>query len=109
MLSYDDPDVEGDETIAAAEILGYAMMLADQRRSDPQDDIITKLVSDHEDGYGTLTDDAGAGTGSSAGAAQGARRLHGRVGPHQCRRPPCPGHSGLRDGAEGGRVSGRLT
>ncbi len=57
MLSYDDPDVEGDETVAAAEILGYAMMLADQRRNDPKDDIITKLISPHDDGYGTLTDD----------------------------------------------------
>ncbi len=57
MLSYDDPDVEGNEEIAAAEILGYAMGLADQRRQDPKDDIITKLISPHDDGYGTLTDD----------------------------------------------------
>ncbi len=57
MLSYDDPEVEGNEEIAAAEILGYAMMLADQRRQDPKDDIITKLISPHDDGYGTLSDD----------------------------------------------------
>ncbi len=57
MLSYDDPDVEGDSAIAAAEILGYSMMLADERRKEPKDDIITKLISESDDGYGTLSDD----------------------------------------------------
>ncbi|MFS3130024.1 cytochrome P450 [Nocardioides sp. Bht2] len=57
MLAYDDPEVEGDEAVAAAEILGYAMMLADDRRKNPKDDIITKLVTVGEDGEGALTDD----------------------------------------------------
>ena len=52
MMSYDDPDVEGDEAVAFMEILGYSMTLADERRKNPRDDIITKLVS--ADG---LTDD----------------------------------------------------
>jgi cholest-4-en-3-one 26-monooxygenase len=52
MMSYDDPDVEGDEAVAFMEILGYSMALADERRKNPRDDIITKLVS--ADG---LTDD----------------------------------------------------
>jgi cholest-4-en-3-one 26-monooxygenase len=45
MMSYDDPEVEGDEAVAFLEILGYSMALADERRRNPQDDIITKLVS----------------------------------------------------------------
>ncbi len=62
MMSYDDPEVEGDEAVAFMEILGYSMALADERRKNPQDDIITRLVtadvsvSDAEEGRG-LTDD----------------------------------------------------
>jgi cholest-4-en-3-one 26-monooxygenase len=56
MMSYDDPDVEGDEAVAFLEILGYSMALADERRKNPQDDIITKLVSAELSGRG-LTDD----------------------------------------------------
>ncbi len=61
MMSYDDPDVEGDEAVAFMEILGYSMALADERRKNPQDDIITKLVSAELDASGEqsrgLTDD----------------------------------------------------
>ena len=35
MMSYDDPEYEGDPDVAAAEILGYAMALADERRKQP--------------------------------------------------------------------------
>jgi cholest-4-en-3-one 26-monooxygenase len=61
MMSYDDPEVEGDQAVAFAEILGYSMALADERRREPQDDIITKLVSaeigdDAQESRG-LTDD----------------------------------------------------
>ncbi|MCX6396012.1 MAG: cytochrome P450 [Propionibacteriales bacterium] len=56
MLSYDDPEIEGDPAIAAAEILGYSMMLAADRKENPTDDIISKLVNAGEDGEG-LTDD----------------------------------------------------
>jgi cholest-4-en-3-one 26-monooxygenase len=52
MMSYDDPEVEGDQAVAFMEILAYSMALADERRKNPQDDIITKLVT--ADG---LTDD----------------------------------------------------
>jgi cholest-4-en-3-one 26-monooxygenase len=52
MMSYDDPEVEGDQAVAFMEILAYSMALADERRKSPQDDIITKLVT--ADG---LTDD----------------------------------------------------
>ena len=56
MLAYDDPEYNADPALAAAEILGYAMMLADERRANPADDIISKLVNAGEDGAG-LTDD----------------------------------------------------
>jgi cholest-4-en-3-one 26-monooxygenase len=56
LMSYDDPEVEGDQMVAFAEILGYSMTLADQRRQAPQDDIVTKLVTADVEGRG-LTDD----------------------------------------------------
>ncbi|WP_139983021.1 cytochrome P450 [Nocardioides litoris] len=56
MMSYDDPEVEGDQMTAFMEILAYSMALADERRREPQDDIITKLVTADVDGRG-LTDD----------------------------------------------------
>lgn len=57
MLAYDDPDYDVDPAIAAAEILGYAMGMAEDRRANPRDDIITKLVTADIDGHGTLGDD----------------------------------------------------
>ncbi|MBS4754012.1 cytochrome P450 [Nocardioides sp. zg-ZUI104] len=56
MLSYDDPDIPGDQMTAFMEILAYSMALADDRRRNPQDDIVTKLVTADVDGNG-LTDD----------------------------------------------------
>ena len=56
MMSYDDPTVEGDQMVAFMEILAYSMALADERRKNPQDDIVTKLVTADVDGRG-LTDD----------------------------------------------------
>ena len=45
MMSYDDPEVEGDQAVAFMEILAYSMALAEERRQHPQDDIISKLVN----------------------------------------------------------------
>ncbi len=56
MLSYDDPDVEGDPDVAAAEILGYSMEMAADRQANPRDDIVTKLVHVDVDGH-ELNDD----------------------------------------------------
>ncbi|NHC21701.1 cytochrome P450 [Nocardioides sp. IC4_145] len=62
MLSYDDPEVEGDQMTAFMEILAYSMALADDRRTNPQDDILTRLVTadvnlgEGDEGRG-LTDD----------------------------------------------------
>jgi cholest-4-en-3-one 26-monooxygenase len=57
MMSYDDPEVEGDQAVAFMEILAYSMGLADERRKNPQDDIVTRLVSAEIDGERGLTDD----------------------------------------------------
>jgi len=56
MLSYEDPEVEGDQMVAFMEILAYAMAMADERRKNPKDDIVTRLISADVDGRG-LTDD----------------------------------------------------
>ncbi|TDE28569.1 cytochrome P450 [Actinomadura sp. 6K520] len=56
MLGYDDPDYDADPACAAAEIIGYAMELAERRRGCPAHDIVTKLVQADVDGRG-LTDD----------------------------------------------------
>jgi cholest-4-en-3-one 26-monooxygenase len=57
MLAYDDPEYNAQPDVAAAEILGYAMALAEERRKDPKDDIISKLVTANIDGHGELTED----------------------------------------------------
>jgi cholest-4-en-3-one 26-monooxygenase len=57
MLAYDDPDYDVDPANAAAEILGYSMAMAEDRRANPRDDIITKLVTADVDGHGQLSDD----------------------------------------------------
>jgi cholest-4-en-3-one 26-monooxygenase len=57
MLAYDDPEYGGDPQAASIEILMYAMALAEQRRANPQDDIISKLVNADRDGLGHLNDD----------------------------------------------------
>lgn len=45
MMAYDDPDYDVDPSTAAAEILGYAAALGEDRKANPQDDIITRLVN----------------------------------------------------------------
>ena len=56
MTGSDDPGFEGDPEAASAEVLMYSMGLAAERRKDPRDDIVTKLVQADKDGRG-LTDD----------------------------------------------------
>ena len=56
MLAYDDPDVVGEPEVAAAEILGYSMAMAAERKANPLDDIVTKLIHADQTGRG-LTDD----------------------------------------------------
>ena len=56
MLANEDPDYRGDPDTAAAEILGYAMAMAAERRENPREDLVTKLINADKDGRG-LTDD----------------------------------------------------
>ncbi|HEX6527737.1 MAG TPA: cytochrome P450 [Streptosporangiaceae bacterium] len=48
MIGYDDPDMAGDGAMAAMELIGYAMAMAEDRKACPRDDIITKLVNAQE-------------------------------------------------------------
>jgi len=59
MLAYDDPDYDVDPETASIELLTYFMALAEQRKADPQDDIVTKLVTAGDDGEGLSSDEFG--------------------------------------------------
>ncbi|RNM14185.1 cytochrome P450 [Nocardioides pocheonensis] len=59
MLAYDDPEYDAQPDVAAAEILGYAMALAEERAKDPKDDIISKLVTADVDGHKLGDDEFG--------------------------------------------------
>lgn len=50
MTGYDDPSMAGASRMASAQILGYAYQLAEARREEPLDDIITRLVNADVDG-----------------------------------------------------------
>jgi cholest-4-en-3-one 26-monooxygenase len=56
MIGSDDPEFENAEMNAAMEILAYAMEMAEDRRANPRDDIVTKLVNAEIDGQ-HLSDD----------------------------------------------------
>ncbi|MFI6954568.1 cytochrome P450 [Nocardia sp. NPDC050408] len=64
MLNYDDPEY-GDATTttagtnASVEILGYAWNMAEQRRNDPLDDIVSQLVQADVDGEALGSDEFG--------------------------------------------------
>lgn len=55
MLGYDDPEYDVDPEAASIEILTYAMGMAADRKANPRDDIVTKLV--HADVDGHMLDD----------------------------------------------------
>ncbi|GEP32591.1 cytochrome P450 [Nocardioides szechwanensis] len=59
MLAGEDPDYAGNQDVAAAEILGYAMMLAADRQANPRDDLITKLINAHKGERGLSDDEFG--------------------------------------------------
>jgi cholest-4-en-3-one 26-monooxygenase len=56
MTASTDPGFAGDPAAATIEILTYSMGLSADRKENPRDDIITKLVNADKDGRG-LTDD----------------------------------------------------
>jgi cholest-4-en-3-one 26-monooxygenase len=59
MVGYDDPEYTGDGENAAAELLSYSMVLAEDRRQCPRDDIVTKLVNAQVDGDELTADEFG--------------------------------------------------
>jgi len=59
MLAGDDPEYGGQPDVAAAEILGYAMEMAADRKLNPRDDLITKLVQGDVDGQPLAEDEFG--------------------------------------------------
>jgi cholest-4-en-3-one 26-monooxygenase len=59
MVGYDDPEYVGDPAAAAAELVGYAMAMAEDRRQCPRDDIVTKLVNAQVDGGELSSDEFG--------------------------------------------------
>jgi cholest-4-en-3-one 26-monooxygenase len=59
MIGYDDPEYDGDPQAAAAELVGYSMAMAEDRRGCPRDDIVTKLVHAEVDGGHLSPDEFG--------------------------------------------------
>ncbi|NMO04766.1 cytochrome P450 [Gordonia sp. TBRC 11910] len=50
MMNYDDPEFGEDPQMASAEILGYGYQMAEARRKDPVEDIVSVLVNADIDG-----------------------------------------------------------
>jgi cholest-4-en-3-one 26-monooxygenase len=44
IMNTDDPDFDSDPTVANAELMGYAYSMAEERRRNPADDIVTRLI-----------------------------------------------------------------
>ncbi len=59
MVGYDDPEYEGDGEAASVEILSYSMVMAEDRRACPRDDIVSKLVNAQIDGDELTSDEFG--------------------------------------------------
>ncbi len=59
MLGYDDPEYSVDPEAASIEILGYAMAMAEDRKANPRDDIVTKLIHADVDGHALNADEFG--------------------------------------------------
>jgi len=59
MVGYDDPEFGDAGQIAAAELVGYAMVMAEDRKQTPRDDIVTKLVNAQIDGGQLSSDEFG--------------------------------------------------
>ncbi len=59
MIGYDDPEFGDVGQAAAAELVGYSMVLAEDRRKCPRDDIVTKLVNAQIDGGELSADEFG--------------------------------------------------
>jgi cholest-4-en-3-one 26-monooxygenase len=59
MIGYDDPEFAEAGSMAAIELMAYAMEMAENRKACPRDDIVTKLVNAQLDGDGLTSDEFG--------------------------------------------------
>jgi cholest-4-en-3-one 26-monooxygenase len=59
MLAYEDPEYQTQSDVAAAEILGFSMKLAEERKRCPMRDIVTQLVHADIDGEALSADEFG--------------------------------------------------
>lgn len=59
MMAYDDPDYDVDPTTASIGILSYFDELATERRANPGDDLVSKLVAADVDGESLTNDEFG--------------------------------------------------
>jgi cholest-4-en-3-one 26-monooxygenase len=59
MIGYDDPEYGVQAQEAAAELVGYSMLLAEDRRACPRGDIVSKLVHAQVDGGELSADEFG--------------------------------------------------
>ncbi|HUD38930.1 MAG TPA: cytochrome P450 [Streptosporangiaceae bacterium] len=59
MVGYDDPEFGDAGMIAAAELVGYSMAMAEDRKQSPRDDIVTRLVNAEVDGDRLSSDEFG--------------------------------------------------
>jgi len=59
MIGYDERPADDDGMVAATEILGYSLAMAEERRACPRDDIVTKLISAEIDGHHLSDDEFG--------------------------------------------------
>ncbi|MBO0776394.1 MAG: cytochrome P450, partial [Actinobacteria bacterium] len=59
MIGSEDPEYATDSMTAGAELIGYSLELAGQRRECPRDDIVTRLVTAEVDGDSLSADEFG--------------------------------------------------
>ena len=59
MLAYDDPEYSVDPEAASIEILTYFMAMAEDRKANPRDDLVTKLITADVDGHALTADEFG--------------------------------------------------
>jgi len=59
MVAYDDPEYELEPETASVQILSYFMAMAEDRKQNPRDDIVTKLVHADIDGGQLSADEFG--------------------------------------------------
>ena len=59
LVGSDDPEYQAETMTAGAELVGYSLQLAEQRRACPRDDIVSTLIQADVDGEALSTDEFG--------------------------------------------------